>query len=58
MKTQALADDVVTQWRGKPHRRVVIGQRQQHAGGGDIQRLPAAFELMQGDNHARLAHGL
>ena len=25
---------------------------------GDIQRLPAALELMQGDNHARLAHGL
>jgi nicotinate-nucleotide pyrophosphorylase len=42
---------------GKPDRRFVIRQRQQQAGGGDIQRLPAVLELLQRDNHARLAHG-
>ena len=44
------------QRRSEPDRRLVIHQRQQQAGGGDVQRLPAVLKLLQGDNHARLAH--
>ena len=57
MKTQVLAGNIVIYRRRQPDRRVAIDQGQQHAGGRQTQRLPAVFQLMQGDDYARFAHG-